>query len=150
MTQRFQFPNLCARCGAEGPTTVWTLQDTRSVHGPAATVHTFRSLNLHVCPSCRQRMRTGVLCTLPVSGLIGVCAFFPIQAWLAPQELPVPWLDVGIAAFVGLIVLTGCFFVLKPFTAPEFAKLSPDGRVVRFNNPEYQREFEALNQPVVR
>ncbi|HZT82109.1 MAG TPA: hypothetical protein VFA26_17915 [Gemmataceae bacterium] len=150
MAGSFQFPNLCARCGHAEPTTVWTLQSVHSAHGSAATVHTFQYLDLPVCASCRKSMSVGLWVTLALSAMAGVAAFFPSRELLAAQGLPAPWIGVAIAAFVGLVVFTGCFFILKPFTAREFAKLPPGGGTVVFDNPEYQRQFDALNAPVPR
>jgi hypothetical protein len=150
MAHSFQFPNLCARCGKAEPTAVWTLQSVHTAHGAAAPVHTFQYLDLPVCSPCRKSMSVGLWVTLALSGIIGVAAFLPSQQLLAAQGLPAQWIAVAIAAFIGLVVFTGGFFLLKPLTLREFAKLPPGGGTVLFDNPEYQRQFDALNGPSLR
>jgi hypothetical protein len=147
MARPFQYPNLCARCASAQPTAVWTLQHVHSARGAAATVHTFQYLNLPVCSACRKSVTTGVLLSALVSGILGASVFFPLWRVLERQGLPAPWVAVAVAAFAGLVVFTGGFFVVKGIAAPEFARLGPGATTVVFDNPEYQRHFDALNPP---
>jgi len=152
---RYDFPECCAKCLAEGPTQAWKISGSEYKPDAAnSTVTVTSATHPPVCEACYRGL-TGLswLCWLVACSIaavaVGATIYYAPQMHLHLVNCP-PWASVpGLALVGGLIVWASGSVLNTLLVDSSVGSYDPRTQTIEFANRQYQEKFESRNAHLV-
>jgi hypothetical protein len=140
MSNGVRWPNACANCGGDDPSSWWNVTSTgRTVFLVVCLYSTQYRLSFPICERCRTELeRRGLIHKIQAAAFCGVAAM-ALGAGIAGVEGA--FLGIG-GALVGVVI--------GHYTRPGHDMGTYDGTYFEFNNPQFHSKFADLNPTLVR
>lgn len=147
--REFIFPSMCCRCAVHPSTEKWLVvgQTPKPTH--EMTIRKgIHSVLVPICENCRKELERAQRAKLVAFfGTVGLGALLATGMWLGFMDLNEAWFAGAVLGGMAGLIATcfGIWPMISAHTNSTVCHVLDDGRVLMFDNPEYQELFDQIN-----